>query len=214
MVVDEAYIDFAPESASLAQWVTQWPNLVVMQTLSKAFGLAAIRLGVAFASVEVAGLLNSLKAPYNISTVTSVLASEAFSEKSLSGMRERRDKIVRQRERLVEELPRIKGVGRFRGGFDANFVLVEILDKQGRQSNENALKVYERLAEERGVVVRFRGKEKWCEGCLRITVGTEEEVTKFLGELQSVLKDVLGESNRIGQKEEEKREENASQVVN
>ena len=63
VVLDEAYIDFAPDGSSLAEWVTEWPNLVVMQTLSKAFGLAGIRLGAAFASPPVAGLLNNLKAP-------------------------------------------------------------------------------------------------------------------------------------------------------
>lgn len=65
VVLDEAYIDFAPDGSSLAEWVTEWPNLVVMQTLSKAFGLAGIRLGAAFAAPPVAALLNNLKAPYN-----------------------------------------------------------------------------------------------------------------------------------------------------
>ncbi|KAL8659775.1 MAG: hypothetical protein Q9226_000271, partial [Calogaya cf. arnoldii] len=70
VVLDEAYIDFSPDGASLAEWVTEWPNLVVMQTLSKAFGLAGIRLGAAFTSPEIARLLNNLKAPYNISSPT------------------------------------------------------------------------------------------------------------------------------------------------
>jgi histidinol-phosphate aminotransferase len=83
---------------------------------------------------------------------------------------------VRSRDRLVQELLKI-GIGQFRGGFAVNFLLVEMLDglasAGGKPSNEVVLKVYKRLADERGVVVRFRVKEKWCEGCLRITVGTE-----------------------------------------
>jgi histidinol-phosphate aminotransferase len=195
VILDEAYIDFAPGGTSLAEWVTEFPNLVVMQTLSKAFGLASIQLGAAFTDPAIAKLLNSLKAPYNISTTTSLIAQEALSPPALERMRATRVKLVRSSDRLVQELPKIDGIGRFRGGFAANFLLVEILDglasAGGKPSNEVALKVYERLAKERGVVVRFRGKEKWCEGCLRITVGTETEVDRFLAELTAVLSDVL-----------------------
>lgn len=187
VVVDEAYIDFAPEGSSLAEWVNDWPNLVVMQTLSKAFGLAGIRLGVAYTSPEIAVLLNSLKAPYNISSPTSALASAALTAPHLAVMQQYREQIVTQRARLVRELPQIPGVGRFLGGFDANFLLVEIKDAQGQPSNAAALVIYEALAEKRGVVVRFRGKEYGCEGCLRITVGTESEVDKLLQELRGVL---------------------------
>ncbi|KAJ5901806.1 hypothetical protein N7495_002334 [Penicillium taxi] len=187
VVVDEAYIDFAPEGSSLAEWVNEWPNLVVMQTLSKAFGLAGIRLGVAFTSPEIALLLNSLKAPYNISSPTSALASAALTDPHMAVMQQYRDQIVDQRARLVRELPQISGVGRFLGGYDANFLLVEMKDAEGRPSNATALAVYEAMAEKRGVVVRFRGKEYGCEGCLRITVGTESEVDKLLAELRAVL---------------------------
>ncbi|KAJ5627806.1 Aminotransferaseclass I/classII [Penicillium lividum] len=186
VIVDEAYIDFAEEGSSLAEWVTEWPNLAVMQTLSKAFGLAGIRLGVAFTSPEIARLLNSLKAPYNISSPTSALATAALSGPNLAVMRQYRAQIVAQRDRLLRELPQIPGVGRFLGGNDANFLLVEILDN-GKPSNVAALAAYEALAEKRGVVVRFRGKEYGCEGCIRITVGTETEVTRFLQELRVVL---------------------------
>lgn len=187
VVVDEAYIDFAPEGSSLAEWVTEWPNLVVMQTLSKAFGLAGIRLGVAYTSPEIARLLNSLKAPYNISSPTSALASAALTGPNMAVMRHYREQIIAQRDRLVRELPTIPGVGRFLGGYDANFLLVQILDGEGRPCNVTALAAYEAMAEKRGVVVRFRGKELGCEGCLRITVGTEAEVSKFLQELRVVL---------------------------
>ncbi|RAH60150.1 histidinol-phosphate aminotransferase [Aspergillus piperis CBS 112811] len=195
VVVDEAYIDFAPEGSSLAEWVTEWPNLVVMQTLSKAFGLAGIRLGVAFTSPPIATLLNSLKAPYNISSPTSAIATAALSPTNMTVMKQYREQIIVQRDRLVQELPKIPGVGRFLGGQEANFLLVEMLDKPasegGKPSNKTALAAYEAMAEKRGVVVRFRGKELGCEGCLRITVGTEQEVTKFLQELRVVLDGIL-----------------------
>ncbi|MCJ1388880.1 histidinol-phosphate transaminase [Xylographa bjoerkii] len=193
VVVDEAYIDFASEGSSLAEWVTEWPNLIVMQTLSKAFGLAGIRLGTAFTSPEIAALLNNLKAPYNISTITSALACQAMQPDSLEVMRSNRSKILKQREKLLAELPNIPGIGRFLGGAESNFLLVEILDKPrkdgGTPNNETALAVYEGLAENKGVVVRFRGKEPGCYGCLRITVGTEEEVDKFLEEIRTVLEE-------------------------
>ncbi|KAB8074991.1 pyridoxal phosphate-dependent transferase [Aspergillus leporis] len=195
VVVDEAYIDFAPEGSSLAEWVNDWPNLVVMQTLSKAFGLAGIRLGVAFTSPPIARLLNSLKAPYNISSPTSALAMAALSPNNMAVMKKYREQIIAQRERLLQELPKIPGVGRFLGGQESNFLLVEMLDKPasegGKPSNQIALGAYEAMAENRGVVVRFRGKELGCEGCLRVTVGTEQEVTRFLQELRVVLDSLL-----------------------
>ena len=198
VVLDEAYIDFAPDGTSLAEWVTEWPNLVVMQTLSKAFGLAGIRLGVAFASVEVAHLLNNLKAPYNISSLTSTLARAAFQPENLAVMRSNREKIMKQRYRMLQELPKIPGIGNLLGGAEANFLLVEILDKPrnkgGEPSNEAALAAYERLAETKGVVVRFRGKEAGCLGCLRITVGTEEEVDKLFTMMKGILADIYNGS--------------------
>lgn len=194
VVVDEAYIDFAPTGSSLAEWVTEWPNLIVMQTLSKAFGLAGIRLGAAFASPEIAGLMNNIKAPYNVSSPTSAIARAALSPPSLVVMRENLTKILTQRERLIVALPNIPSVGRFRGGQDSNFLLVEILDKPanqgGKPCNITALATYEALAEKKGVIVRFRGKELGCEGCLRITVGTEEEVTRFLQQLKVILQNL------------------------
>ncbi|KAI1766253.1 histidinol-phosphate aminotransferase, partial [Hypoxylon sp. FL1150] len=212
VVVDEAYVDFAPEGASLAEWVAEWPNLVVMQTLSKAFGMAGIRLGAAFAAAPVARLLNSLKAPYNISSPTSALASYVVSDAGLAVMRKNKERLVRQRERLLQELPKIKGVGRLRGGTESNFLLFEMLNAEGKPDNTVALAVYETLAENRGVVVRFRGKEHGCLGCLRITVGTEEEVTRFLQAIEQVLADVNG-SKAKAPADEAKREAEANRVV-
>jgi histidinol-phosphate aminotransferase len=190
VVLDEAYIDFAPEGSSLAEWVAEWPNLVVMQTLSKAFGLAGIRLGAAFTSPGIASLLNNLKAPYNVPSPTSAIACQALQASGLEVMRGNRASIVSQRDRLLRELPKIKGVGRFRGGTASNFLLVEILNSSGEPDNATALKVYECLAENRGVVVRFRGIEYGCLGCLRITVGTEAEVSRFLTEIGAAIEEV------------------------
>lgn len=216
VVLDEAYIDFAPEGSSLAEWVTEWPNLVVMQTLSKAFALAGIRLGAAFTSPEIAGLLNNLKAPYNISAPTSTLACLALQPNNLAIMKTNRQKILEQRGRLLKELPKIPGIGRFLGGSDSNFLLVEIFDRPegGRPCNKVALALYERLAELRGVVVRFRGKELGCEGCLRITVGTSEEVDKFLAETRAVLSDLHKENLMAhGVSHEDRKEQEANDVL-
>ncbi|KAI0516722.1 histidinol-phosphate aminotransferase [Xylaria bambusicola] len=212
VVVDEAYVDFSPENASLAEWVSEWPNLAVMQTSSKGFGMAGIRLGSVFTSEPIARLLNSMKAPYNIPSPTSALAIYAFSPDGLAVMRANREKIVSQRERLIRELPKIKGVGRLRGGVESNFLLYELLNKDGQPDNTVALAVYERLAENRGVVVRFRGKEHGCFGCLRITVGTEAEVTRFLESLENTLAEVNGHGVSVP-KDEEKKEVAASAVV-
>lgn len=217
VVLDEAYIDFAPEDTSLAEWVTEWPNLVVMQTLSKAFGLAGIRLGAAFTDPAIASLLNAMKAPYNIANPTSQLARAALSPKHLDVMRRNRSLIVKQRERLIAELPKIPGIGNLHGGVESNFLLYQILDapaeQGGKPSNETALAVYEGLAEEKGVVVRFRGKEHGCLGCLRITVGTESEVDRFLQEIKLVLQNIHLRSGKLDAKDEERREKEANDVV-
>ncbi|KAI1369432.1 histidinol-phosphate aminotransferase [Xylaria arbuscula] len=212
VVIDEAYVDFSPESASLAEWVTEWPNLVVMQTSSKGFGMAGIRLGSIFTSVPIARLLNSMKAPYNVPSPTSALAIYAFSPDGLAVMRANREKIVAQRERLIRELPKIKGVGRLRGGVESNFLLYELLNRDGQPDNTTALAVYEKLAEHKGVVVRFRGKEHGCFGCLRITVGTESEVTRLLESLEKALAEVNDHDIAVP-KDEEKKEAEASAVI-
>ncbi|KAK7706526.1 histidinol-phosphate transaminase [Botryosphaeria dothidea] len=217
VVVDEAYIDFAPEGSSLAQWATEWPNLVVMQTLSKAFGLAGIRLGAAFTSPAIARLLNSLKAPYNISNPTSQIAQQALVPRHLKVMHRNRAAIMAQRDRLVLEMPKIPGVGRFLGGRDANFLLVEFLsapkEEGGKPDNGVALKVYEALAEQKGVVVRFRGKELGCTGCLRVTVGTQAECTRFLDSLSQVLEIIYSGGKQVNGINAEKKAEAESNVI-
>lgn len=217
VVVDEAYIDFSPDGSSLAEWVLEWPNLVVMQTLSKAFGLAGIRLGVAFSSPDIAALLNNMKAPYNISSPTSGIANAALEEQNLKVMRDNRQKIIMQRERLQLELPKIAGIGRFLGGADSNFLLVEILDKPkdqgGKPDNPTALEVYETMAGMRGVVVRFRGKEMGCTGCLRITVGTEKEVDRFLQEIRDVLYSIYSRGKSQVQSNGQASQKEANEVI-
>lgn len=200
VAIDEAYVDFAGEGASLAHWVTAYPNLVVMQTLSKAYGLAGIRLGAAFCSPQVAHLLNNLKAPYSISTPTSIIASTALQPQSLVFVKRNIQAILAQRQRLLVELPQIPGIGRFRGGTDANFLLVEILDRPhsplggGNPDNSVAAKLYQRLAETMGVVIRFRGNEAGCMGCLRISVGTENENTTLLSKVRECLEHIYAEA--------------------
>jgi histidinol-phosphate aminotransferase len=154
--------------------------------------MAGIRLGAAFASGPVASLLNNLKAPYNVSSPTAALAEMAVSGDGLATMRRSRASLLAQRDRLVANLEGIDGVGRRRGGLDANFLLYEMLNAAGEPDNDVALAVYQTLAEKEGVVVRFRGKEHGCLGCLRITVGTEEEVTRLLEALKSALKTARG----------------------
>ncbi|KAG5640437.1 hypothetical protein DXG03_008670 [Asterophora parasitica] len=194
IVVDEAYIDFAGgNSVSAASLLSEFSNLVVMQTLSKGFGLAAIRLGIALAHPAIIQVLTNTKAPYNISTPTAALALSALSPASLALTRTKIQTLIEQRGELLRALAEPKltvlGVGTAVGGHNANFVLVPIHDKDGtgKPDNERALKVYKSLAEEQGVVVRFRGNEPGCEGCLRITVGGEEETAAVVGRLGDVL---------------------------
>lgn len=188
VVVDEAYIDFSPRGSSFAPLVTRYPNLAVLQTLSKSFGLAGVRLGATFASAPVAQLLNNLKAPYNISTPTSQLAERALSPEGLAVMRENVALIIAQRTRVLEALSKMNRIGEVKSAQDGNFVLVEILDKDNKTpSSQVALNVYTHLAEKRQLVVRFRGKEPGCPGCLRISIGTEKENTILLEELKKAI---------------------------
>lgn len=219
VVLDEAYVDFAQtpdgRAASLAPWAARHPNLVVLQTLSKAFGLAGIRVGAAFCAPDVARLLNSLKAPYNVSAPASALAAHALRPAGLAAVRRNAARLLAQRDRLAAELPRVPGVGRLRGGADANFLLVEVLGGGAdgeTPDNAAALAAYEALAEQSHVVVRFRGREHGCLGCLRVTVGTEEENTRFLEALRETLAQVRGTA-APGKEEERRREEEANGVV-
>ncbi len=161
IAIDEAYIDFSHQP-SCKRWLTYFPNLVIMQTFSKAWGLAAIRLGMAFASTEIIGLMNKVKPPYNVNELTQRMALTALqnADKTKATIVE----ILSEREKLAGILRGLEFVKEVYPT-DANFLLVKVL-----QPNE----LYNWLAMN-GVVVRNRNNVVLCEGCLRITVGTAEE---------------------------------------
>ncbi len=171
VVLDEAYIDFCPE-ASLLPWIADHPNLVVLQTLSKAWGLAGIRLGMAFAQAPLIGWMNAVKPPYNVNQLTQNAALEALARPER--MREQVAVIVRERARLAEALAALPFVQRVFPS-QANFLLVRVDDPR---------RLYDFLAE-KGIVVRDRSRQPLCEGCLRITVGTPEENAALLDALNA-----------------------------
>ena len=172
--------------------IPSYPNLVVMQTLSKGFGLAGLRVGIVFASPEIANLFNCMKAPYNISSPSSALAMRALSPEGLAICRHNVKELLQQREVLVSFLREgqkarkqgIPGIGDIIGGLDANFVLVQLVNGDGEPDNTIAEGVYTMMAETMGVVVRFRGRERGCKGAVRITVGTKEELQTLFLRLQ------------------------------
>ncbi|BEI85864.1 hypothetical protein CcaverHIS002_0601510 [Cutaneotrichosporon cavernicola] len=186
VVVDEAYVDFAPEGTSACSLVTQYANVCVMQTLSKSFGLASIRLGFLVGSPELVQILTNAKAPYNVSLPTAAIGLQAFSEEGLAIMAANVRVLNANRDALIAEITQIPNIGRVLGGNHANFIVVEIL-KDGKPDTPRAKAVYTEMAENRGVVVRFRGSEIGCEGCLRITVGTEDENKTLLARLRELL---------------------------
>lgn len=170
IVLDEAYIDFSV-MPSLASLVKRYPNLMVLQTLSKAWGMAGLRIGLAVADPAVISLMSKVKYPYNINVVAQKMAlmklDEAAKDKAVA-------EIVGQRFRLEKELrkcPEVKGIY----SSDANFLLVRF---------DNPDEVYGRLLAG-GVIVRNRSKVPGCEGCLRITVGTPAENDRLLRLLAS-----------------------------
>ena len=171
VVVDEAYIDFSAGPSFLRE-LGEWPNLVVLQTLSKAWGCAAIRLGMAFASPEIIGVLNKIKYPYNVNLLTQEKALELLDE---DRMHRHLAQILQERTRLRRDLSAIPLVRRIYPT-DANFLLVDVGDADG---------VYHKLVEE-GIIVRNRNRVTLCRGCLRITVGTPEEDDRLLEALKNM----------------------------
>lgn len=147
------------------------------------------RLGIAIAHPALIHVLNNAKAPYNISTPTAYLALRALSPESLHLKRNNIAILTASRVKLLQSLSTIPAIGAPIGANEANFVMVPVLDKNGKKDTERALAVYKTLAEEKGIVVRFRGKELGCEACLRITVGTEEENERVVEKLKEVLVD-------------------------
>lgn len=196
VVVDEAYIDFTEaaggKSQSMSTLVKQLDNLVVMQTLSKSFGLAGIRLGITFCNEALARILNAMKYPYNISLLTSAVATRSTEKGGLLVMAGHVELIRAQRQLVAAELARMEGIGQNIGGMDANFVLVQVLNKDGVPCNQTAKQVYTDLATSDSVVVRFRGTELNCTGALRISIGTEQENRIMLQKLATALERVRG----------------------
>ncbi|KAF8506497.1 histidinol-phosphate aminotransferase [Hysterangium stoloniferum] len=193
VVVDEAYIDFAGSDASAVQLVKEYANICIMQTLSKSFGLAAIRLGIAIAQPPLIQILTNTKAPYNISTPTAVLALEALSPSSLTAMRAKVSSLIKARSQLISKLAPLSqlGLGNSIGGNHANFLLVPILDKERQRPDDaRAKQVYKEMAEKRAIVVRYRGDQLGCDACLRITVGSAEENQALLEQLEDVLRTI------------------------
>lgn len=191
VVLDEAYIDFAPVGSSMCTLVNKYSNLVVLQTLSKAFALAGIRLGITFSNKDISRLLNAMKYPYNISNLTSDVAIRATKEASLAEAKIKIGKIIEQRGIVLEKLLKLKYVGKNRGGLDSNFVLIEILNKDLKPDNEVAHKLYLTLATEKKIVVRFRGKELGCTGCLRVSIGTAAENAVLVEQFEKVLTEIV-----------------------
>ena len=166
VVVDEAYINFSKQK-SFVQSLIDYPNLVVLQTLSKAWGLAGLRLGMCFASPQIIGYLNKVKAPYNINIVTQELALQALEEvgqvndmiKLLVDMRIALAQVIASMPHVIQVFPS-----------DTNFILVKI---------PKARQLYEYLLSQ-GIIVRDRSALELCEDSLRITVGTEQENTALV----------------------------------
>ncbi|POM66634.1 Histidinol-phosphate aminotransferase [Phytophthora palmivora] len=175
VVVDEAYIDFA-DTPSLCTLVNKYKRLIVLQTLSKGFGLAGIRLGIAFGDPKLIQVLNNVKAPYNISKLTSNAARKAFS--NLDELRKKVNLIKEEKLRVIKELQKLSFVRRIYAS-DSNFVLFEI---------PHALTVYRQMAS-RGVVIRYRGNQHLLKDCVRATIGSREENDRML----ELLVEVSGE---------------------
>jgi histidinol-phosphate aminotransferase len=172
VVVDEAYINFAKQKTFI-QELTEYANLIVLQTFSKAWGLAALRLGMAFSSTHVIDILNKVKPPYNINQATQDLAFEAL--KNIAQVNDWIKLTVTERERLANALTRLQKVRKVHPS-DANFLLVEI---------EGAHDIYNQLVEQ-GIIVRDRSKVTLCDNCLRITIGTVTENNQLLTALDQL----------------------------
>jgi histidinol-phosphate aminotransferase len=193
LVVDEAYVDFceavgdesraggfpiASSATSLVTGAAALPNVVVLQTLSKAFGLAGIRLGLAVASRGVVQLMNNVKAPYNVNLLTAQTALAVFSSApAVAGLRRRIAALLQERAYLRERLEALAPLVAHVFVSDANFLLFRVADAV------DAAALYRRMADAHGVVCRFRGHEPLCRNCLRVTVGSRAQNDAFLAAL-------------------------------
>lgn len=166
VVIDEAYIDFSDKASWLAK-LDQYPNLIITQTLSKAYGLAGIRLGICYASAEVIAVLNKIKPPYNVNELTQQRALERLKDQSK--IDSEITSIIAQREALLQVLNQVSFVQKIYPT-EANFILVKV---------DDANKRYDELIA-KGIVIRNRTTQPLCENCLRFTIGTEAENKKLM----------------------------------
>ena len=166
VVIDEAYIDFTAER-SWIQDLSAYSNLVVTQTLSKAYGLAGIRLGICYASSEIIAILNKIKPPYNINILTQKAALEVLSKDSVT--QKQVQIILSERDALINTFKSISWIETL-FPTDANFILIRVDDANLR---------YAKL-KQKGIIVRNRTNQPLCENCLRITIGTPEENIKLI----------------------------------
>jgi histidinol-phosphate aminotransferase len=172
VVIDEAYIDFSDEKSWLAR-LGEFPNLVITQTLSKAYGLAGIRLGVCYASTEIISILNKIKPPYNVNELTQQRALARLN--SIDEVTQEILEIKSQRNALISRLESISFIQTIYPTA-CNFVLIKV---------DDATKRYQQLIA-KGIVIRNRTTQPLCENCLRITIGTKDENTSLWNALNEM----------------------------
>lgn len=172
VVIDEAYIDFSSQESWLTK-LDKYPNLIVTQTLSKAYGMAGIRLGICYASREVIAVLNRIKPPYNVNELTQQRAKERLN--SFEEVEKEIGLILEERKKLEEKLQGISYISK-QYPSDSNFVLIKV---------DDANKRYNQLLE-KGIVIRNRTTQPLCENTLRLTVGTADENTKLISALKDM----------------------------
>ncbi|MDT0690502.1 histidinol-phosphate transaminase [Salegentibacter sp. F188] len=172
VVIDEAYIDFSAKESWLLQ-LKKYPNLVITQTLSKAYGMAGIRLGICYASEEIIQILNKIKPPYNVNELTQQRALYRVLNQDKVNLEV--SDILSERKRLFKELDEVDFVKKIYNS-DANFILLKV---------DNATRRYDELIS-KGIVIRNRTTQPLCENTLRFTVGTKDENDKLIKALQSL----------------------------
>lgn len=172
VVIDEAYIDFSKKDSWINE-LDEYPNLIITQTLSKAYGLAGIRLGVCYGSATVISVLNKIKPPYNVNELTQKRALERLE--NIDIIKSEVDSIIEQREELLKVLLDVKFVQKIYPT-EANFILVKVDDANKRYAELIA----------KGIVIRNRTTQALCENTLRLTVGTEQENKKLIEVLKQL----------------------------
>lgn len=172
VVIDEAYIDFTDKD-SWIQKINTYPNLIITQTLSKAYGLAGIRLGICYASAAIIAVLNKIKPPYNVNELTQQRALDRL-ENPIQ-IKEEINSIIAQRELLLKVLDQVNFVSKIYPT-EANFILIKV-DNANQRYNELIAK---------GIVIRNRTTQPLCENTLRLTIGTAEENQKLIAALKSL----------------------------